>query len=280
MTVENKALDLNDAVVQKAIQEAAQKIAEEEAGKTLQEKTEGLLNKNKELLVEKDKRREKHTQEIKDLNDKFTALTAITSKYDFDLIDEQLAAAEQAKIDAMTAEEKNVHEIQALNAAFSTEKETLETAFDKFRGDSEAESQELKRQLVSNLLGNEVHKGMSEHGGISKFLEPHISRDTQIIQDDDGKFVPRIVKDGAVVNNSDGTPLSVSDYVLSFKEDKDFSSMFKSSGASGGDAQGNNDPTPVPRVGDGDFKRSKMSASDKAGYISEHGSTKYLSLPL
>ena len=279
MPDENK-IDLNDESVKAAITEAAeakakemaQVLADEMVQKVVDEKTEGLVNKNNELLGEKKTVKQK-------LDDSLTQLESITSKYDFETIDAQLEAAEKAKIEAMSAEERNELRIQTLSSDFDSQKATLAGEFDDFKSKANSEAEMLRSALYTNLKGNEIQKTINDFDGIPKLLEPHISKDVQVVQGEDGNFATRIVKGGEVqYDAASGKPLTVAQLVESYKEDEDYGVCFKASKASGSSANGSDNKSTKSAVSA--LNRSSMSIGEKSAYIAEHGQAGYEELAI
>lgn len=260
-------IDFNDSSIKAAIESAAAKIAED----SVQSATTGLVNKNKELIGEKKVVKE----QLADLSSK---MEAITSKYDFDSIDEQLKQAEEDKLKALSAEERHTIRMEQLTSNFTTEKNELSIKFEDTLSEKDAVISSLKGNLFNTTKGNDLKAGMSEHGGKPHLLENLLAGQTEVVEDN-GKFVTRVVRDGEVRVNTSGAPMSVSELVAEFKKDEKYGACFDASGAGGGGANGNASTESSTSTTES-LQRSKMSRKDKSAYVREHGQDAFMSLPI
>lgn len=127
---------------------------------------------------------------------------------------------------------------------------------------------------VSNNLTQALVKGETTPEGAE--LLPNILKDRVSVEVKDGKVSTRITNpDGSpMIGNGEGGMATFDDLVADAK--KKYPSLFKGSGQSGSGAPGNGSG------GGGapnNLKRSKMSFTERAAYIKEHGQAEYLKLP-
>lgn len=260
------SLDLNDDSIKAAIEAAAIKIAEE----NVQNATAGLVNKNKELIGEKKAVKDKYEEAN-------SRLEALTSKYDFESIDEQLKQAEEDKLKALSAEERSAIRMEQLTSSFTTEKNELALAYEESLKSKEAENAALKGNMFTTQKGNDIKNAMAEHGGLVHLLEPHIASQTEV-REDSGKFQTVVVQNGEVRLNTSGTPMTPDELVAEYKADEKYGAFFAGSKSSGGDGAGSNTTTSAVTSKE-NIKKSAMNVTQKVEYIDKHGDEAYNKLP-
>lgn len=246
-------IDLNDETIQAAIEKAAVARAESMQEKAIKDATTGLLNKRDELLAEK-----------KAFKDKYESLT---TKYDFESLDEQLEEAKKVKEAAMTGEERFALKEKEMVTKFSEETKILKETVEK-------KDKALQKYLIDAQLEQEIAK----LDGASHLLKPILRDKIQVVPEGDD-YAARIMKNGNPrIGASDGSPMTIGQLVAEYKEDPDYGACFKPSKANGGEANGNDSGN--AGANKAPSKRGEMNHKQKADYIQEHGSKKYLALPM
>ena len=138
----------------------------------------------------------------------------------------------------------------------------------------EASSKAEKAEAFANkfrarVLGDEIRSAAGKAGALSSAQEDLILRAKGIFQINDEGQAVAVDEDGNPIMGKDGrTPLSPIEWIESLKE----SAPHLFPAASGTDAGKH-------KQGGAHFKRSQMSASDKADYIRRYGRDAYLKLP-
>lgn len=157
-------------------------------------------------------------------------------------------------------------------------KSQLQEGFEQEKQQYEQKLQNMQKTLERNLVQKEVTSAISKHDGITSLLQPHVERAVQLVEDDNGDLVPRVVDpDGSPKFNSKGEYMSVDEYVASMKEHEDFGLAFRGRGQSGGGTK-NTGGAGMPA---GPKKnRSDMSQDEKRAYITKNGIDEYNKLPL
>lgn len=264
-------IDLDNEEVKAAIESAAALKFEALYEERHTKEVEGLVNKNSELLGEKKTVKEK-------LDELSTKHDDILKKYDFETIDEQLAAAEETRLAAMTDKEKFETQMSSVKEDFLLEKANILKERDTKEQEYESILEKKTRALNKSLVNSGLTEAISISGGYDHLLKPILSNQVKVILNEDGdEYVARVMSGGEVRKNSDGNPMSIQELVQIHKEDEKYGVCFKDSGASGGGASGNDSQKPSKK--DGSLNRGEMSFSEKSKYISKHGQDKYLSLP-
>ena len=262
-------IDLEDEAVKKVIADAAALQFEAMYAEKHAAETEGLLNKNAELLSEKKGVKEKYDTILAQHN-------AITEKYNFEEIDTQLAAAEEARLAAMSDTERTEAKLASAKEDFLLEKANILKERDTKEQEYESMLEKKTRALNKSLVNSGLTEAISVEGGYDHLLKPILSNQVKVVLDGDD-YVARVMESGEVRMNSEGSPMSIQELVQLHKEDEKYGVCFKDSGASGGSATGNGTQKPVVR--EGDLKRSEMDFAAKSKYIEKHGQDKYLALP-
>ena len=241
-------IDFSDPKVQAAINNLVQQRVSQE--------TEGLIKKRDELLGELKPAKEK--------------LRNITEKYGDDLSRfDQLLEEEQKRKEAdMTLEER-------LTSQYDAEFKRQAEQFNKKEKDLTEQLKKKDSALEHYLIDSQLESEINKSDGYSHMLKPAL-RDKLKVVEENGNYVVRVYEGDVPRLNMDGSQMTISDLVASFKSDELWLPAFKSSGATGGGATGNNSGT----GGSGIAKnRSKMSLSEKTAYVKDNGMDKYMSLP-
>lgn len=245
-------IDLNNEEIKAAIDKAATAQYESMRDQAVAKETEGLLTNRDELLSEK-KALKAWKEEVE-------------SKYDLEKLDSQLEEARQAKIAAMSQEEKSDLRIKEMAGEFTKERDIYES--------------KLKRQdaaLKKHLIDSELEREIAANGGMSHLLKPVLQGMIEVIPEGED-YVARVMKNGNPrIGGSDGTYMDIGQLVQEFKADENYGVCFKASGATGGEATGNENRTPAG--GSGTKTRSDMTTRERSDYITNNGDAAYFALP-
>lgn len=157
-------------------------------------------------------------------------------------------------------------------------KSQLQDQFESEKQQYEQKLQQMQSTLEKNLIQKEVTSAISNHDGITSLLRPHVESAVQLVEEEDGNMVPRVVDtDGSPKFNNKGDYMTVDEYVESLKQHEDFGVAFKGRGQSGGGTKGagTGGAKPTPKK-----KRGDMSEGEKREYISNYGFEAYEQLPI
>tara|TARA_Y100000310_G_scaffold344961_1_gene460799 strand:+ start:377 stop:1183 length:807 start_codon:yes stop_codon:yes gene_type:complete len=101
---------------------------------------------------------------------------------------------------------------------------------------------QLQQELEKHLVEAAAVAALNKHGGSVELLLPHIQSSTRVEQDDDGRFVARVVdQDGhARISARTGSQdsMSIEELVEGMRSSDTFAPAFAGSGATGGGAAG------------------------------------------
>lgn len=158
-------------------------------------------------------------------------------------------------------------------------KNQLTEQFEREKQQYEEQLNKMKSSMEKNVVEKEVVNAINKHEGISRILEPHVKSAVQLVEEDDGTMVPRVVdNDGSPKFNTKGEYMSVDEYVATLREDEEFGVAFKGRGQSGaGTKSTNSTGGQKPKS---NKKRSEMDEKEKHQIIKEHGIDYYQSIPL
>ena len=157
--------------------------------------------------------------------------------------------------------------------------EVLNKRTERLRGDfdkklKEANSKAEKAEAFANkfrarVLGDEIRSAAGKAGALTSAQEDLILRAKGIFQINDEGQAVAVDEDGNPIMGKDGrTPLSPIEWIESLKESAPH--LFPAASGTGAGKH---------KQGGAHFKRSQMSASDKADYIRRYGRDAYLKLP-
>lgn len=241
-------IDFSDPKVQAAINNLVQQRVSQE--------TEGLIRKRDELLGELKPAKEK--------------LRSITEKYGEDLsrFDQLLEEEKKRKEADMTLEERLTSQY---DAEFKRQAEQFSKKEKSLSDELKKKSSALEHYLIDSQLESEINKS----DGYSHMLKPALRDKLRVVEDGDS-YTVRVYEGDVPRLNMDGSQMTISDLVASFKNDELWLPAFKSSGATGGGATGNNTGAGGSQLA---TNRSNMSVEDKMDYIRKHSMAKYLELP-
>ena len=158
-------------------------------------------------------------------------------------------------------------------------KSQLTEQFEQERQQYESQLTKMKKSMETTLVQKEVLGAISKHEGIPTLLEPHVKSAVQLVEEEDGSMVPRVIdSDGSPRFNTKGDYMSVDEYVASLREHEDFGVAFRGRQASGSGSKSSSSTggqRPVPKK-----KRSEMDMNDKRAFMKEYGIDEYEKLPL
>jgi hypothetical protein len=221
----------------------------------VQEKTEPLLRKRDELLGET----KKYKGQIRDLQDKFGE--------DFSKIDELFEKDRKQREADMTLEEK-------LMSQFETDKKQLAKLFQEKETKYETELKSMSAAVDKYMVGEQLQSEIIKADGIPHILTPALRSQLRTVKS--GEDYKVVVMQGDTPRlRIDGSPMEIADLVKEYQADESWAPAFKSSGASGGSAQGNSS-------GGGASKpttRSAMTLDEKVEYVEKHGQAAYDAMP-
>jgi DNA-binding transcriptional MerR regulator len=149
------------------------------------------------------------------------------------------------------------------------------------RWKAENEKAVERAQKLQQTLDREVRLRASTEAilgleGSVKLLLPHVQTHTELEETEDGGYrVVVLDANGKRRFSTKGEPLTVAELVAEMREDPEFMSAFKGSGASGGGAAG----TAGRHGGTGRVSRKTMTTAQKGEYIAAHGLEAYNALP-
>lgn len=190
--------------------------------------------------------------------------------------------------DDVTSKLTTLSELQAIDPAKEADKiaaqkvkaatDQLQSQFDAERKDLTGKAQKYQGALDGVMRRGEAIRAITEHGGSTEALLPHVLGQTKFTETEDGKFKVDVVDaDGNPrIGDTAGNPMSLDQLVEEFKSKDAFAPLFAASGQTGGGARtgsGGGGGAPSNK------KKSEMSLNDRADFIGKHGSDAYLNLP-
>ncbi len=164
----------------------------------------------------------------------------------------------QAKVDAALRDQAG---------KFDTERQSLTGKAQTYRG-----------ALDGVLRRGEAIKAITEAGGSTEALLPHILGNLKFNETDDGKFSVQVVdaEGNPRIGDAAGNPMTLEQLVGEYKTKDAFAPLFDASGKSGGGAKGGGQGGGSAPAGG--KKKSEMSLNERADYIEQHGQEAYLAL--
>lgn len=154
-------------------------------------------------------------------------------------------------------------------------KEQLVLGFEKEKKELAKKIEKMQKSLYENLVSAKASEAISSAKGVPKLLMPFIQKYANV-QDEDGKYVVRILDDdGEVRFNNKGDYMTITDYVEELKQDEVFGMAFIANVKSGSGSKPNASASNVKPT----INRSQMSYKQKSDYIKEHGQEEFLKLP-
>lgn len=243
---------MNSPEIAEAINKAAEARAAEIAKKQVEEATNGLIKKNQELLGEKKKIQEQYKvyEELGIDPESYKAM---------------IAAEEERKKKEMSIEERFQAEKAEMAGKHNRQVEELSTILES-----------KNKAIEAYLIDGEATRAISALDGVPELLLPVVKSKLKVFEEG-GKHFVRVLGDNNEprIGSSDGSYMTIQQYVQELKDTTTYSPAFKPSGASGAGAEGNKSSS----SGAGKFIRSKMSVAEKAAYISEHGYEAFNKIP-
>ena len=199
--------------------------------------------------------------------------------------------------EAVQTRDKAKSKLKEISSVFGVEadeltpdklKELIKTA----KGDDASKAEIANLQKLLESTQNEYNQKLTQSEAMfkDKLIEVEIAKlgaGNDVVNDRALKLVIDSLKDGATIDNGEiiyrdasgatirnasGRPLSIAEKMAQFKADTSNSFLFKATSNGGGGSQNSNG-------GGGSLKRSEMSHSQKAEYISKHGQDAFLKLP-
>lgn len=140
--------------------------------------------------------------------------------------------------------------------------------------DLDTQTRKLRAELQAERLTNLTTEAIFEAKGNPALLRPVLEKRIKI--DENGK--PQVIDDtGQPLLNKAGEPVSVRDFVFALREIPTYQGAFSGSGASGAGT-----PHSSGKGGTGTVtkRRSEMTVAEKASYLKEHGTEKFMQLPV
>lgn len=149
---------------------------------------------------------------------------------------------------------------------------------EKHEGELKARDERSKHLsgTIDHLLREQrATTALAEAKGAVELLLPHVLKNTRTVERDGGFEVEVVDPDGNVRIDGKGNNMSIKDLVAEMRQSDLYGRAFEASGKNGTGMA----PNSGSGGGTGTLKRSKMSAADKAAYMTEHGQEAYLKLP-
>lgn len=142
----------------------------------------------------------------------------------------------------------------------------------------EESNKKLRGQLEHLMVDAAATAALAEAGGSVDLLLPIIRSQTKVTEDDDGSLTVQVLgQDGSPRITSkagDSGMMTINELVQELRQSEKYGRAFDASGRSGsGMRPGGSGGEP------GAYKRSKMTAQQKAEYQRKHGQAAYLALP-
>lgn len=228
------------------------------------EKTQGLKSA---LDKERDARRDAE-RKAKQLEDQQASMSEEEKA--------ELAQLRKAKDDAEEARRRKEGEFDKWRDEIATKHA------DETKGLVE-ERDQLKNYVVKTRVAADIAEACNEFGGRANILEPLV-RQAVSAEFAEGDVAISVMEGGTRLLDDEGKPLSIRGFVERMSKDKEYGDLFASKQKSGGGSSGDGGNQDGDTGSGGEtppegLKRSEMSKSEKAAFISEHGSEEYFKIP-
>ena len=169
---------------------------------------------------------------------------------------------EEIKALVESMEEKKRHELEKAGEYEKLIAQVNEK-HNKTLEEKQKEIELMSRTLESHLIDANAIAAISEAGGNSKLLLPHVKDRVRVVKNESGQYEVNVLsKDKSTpLVNSEGKPINIKDFVSQMRDDEVFSMAFKASSGTGSGT-----PAPSRSVGSPSFKISREDAKDGAKY--------------
>lgn len=251
-------MEINEILNSPEVQKYIQSQKEQAAKDAVQEATNGLIEKRDQLLAEKKKLKGE--------------LDLIKETYDFNELETLKESLKKAQQEKMTVEERLALHEKDLISGFTKERESLQSKFSEETNSLKTELERKDKALRKNLVDAVLSREIANANGIPELLMP-ILRDKIGIVEDGEEYSARVFEGKTQrIGDSKGNPMTIAQLVEEYKANPIYGVAFKASGATGGDAKGNDRQEIAGGIAP---KRSEMSISQKVAYIEKYGQEKF-----
>lgn len=172
----------------------------------------------------------------------------------------------------MTVEERLALHEKDLISGFTKERESLQAKFSEETNSLKTELEKKDRALRKNLVDAVLTREIANANGIPELLMP-ILRDKIGIVAEGEEYSARVFEGNTQrIGDSKGNPMTIAQLVEEYKANPIYGVAFKASGATGGDAKGNDRQEIAGGIAP---KRSEMSLSQKVDFVEKYGQEKF-----
>ena len=164
-------------------------------------------------------------------------LTVMQEKYED--IDPEEARNAIKKFD----EVKNWDGDKKIEEAVEASKRELIKRHDKVKTGLEEELADAQTQLTDAIVDTKIVEALQKEEGNVELLIPHVKKHVRMVKNSAGKWYPEVMNDDGdpKVGDTDGTPMTIQQYIQEMKTQKTFAAGFPGANSTGSGGSGSSE---------------------------------------